>query len=86
MKFKVALLPFLFIGALHVNAQNTTFSCPANIVVKADNGKEGAMVSFPAPAAELGAVTYTPASGSFSGLARTVWWLQLPMARNVLLR
>lgn len=65
MKFKVALLPFLFIGALHVNAQNTTFSCPANIVVKADNGKEGAMVSFPAPAAELGAVTYTPASGSF---------------------
>src|SRR5215218_8415555 len=48
-------------------AQNCVLTCPANLVVKAETGKEGANVTFPAmsTAAECGAVTYTPASGSF---------------------
>ena len=50
-----------------MNAQNCTLTCPANIVIKAESGKEGTNVSFPSLtlAAECGTLTYTPASGSF---------------------
>ncbi|MEO7922643.1 MAG: hypothetical protein ABIR30_03135 [Chitinophagaceae bacterium] len=52
---------------LHSGAQNCVLNCPANIVVKAENGKEGANVSFPAMSSPegCGTLTYTPASGSF---------------------
>ncbi len=50
-----------------LHAQNCTLTCPAPLVVKADNGTEGAIVNFPVMTvpAECGTVTYTPASGSF---------------------
>ena len=56
-----------FISFLHVNihAQNAVINCPANMVVSADPGKEGAIVNFPALPPELGSATITPASGSF---------------------
>lgn len=56
-----------FITQAKSNAQNCTLTCPANIVVTSDNGKEGAIVTFPSMtvAAECGTLTYTPASGSF---------------------
>lgn len=59
-------LVFIFSQA-RGNAQNCTLACPANIVVTSDNGKEGAIVTFPAMtvAAACGTLTYTPASGSF---------------------
>jgi hypothetical protein len=42
-------------------------TCPANLVVKAEAGKEGTNVTFPAMTvtAECGTLTYSPASGSF---------------------
>jgi hypothetical protein len=51
------------------NTQSCTLTCPANIIVKADNGMEGALVSFP-PIASLGAgecstITYSKPNGSF---------------------
>ncbi len=51
------------------NAQSCTLSCPSNIVVKAESGLEGALVSFP-PSASLGigdcgTVTYSQPNGSF---------------------
>lgn len=51
------------------NAQSCTLSCPSNMVVKAENGLEGALVSFP-PSASLGigdcgTVTYSRPNGSF---------------------
>ena len=50
-----------------MNAQSCTLTCPANIVIKADSGKEGTTVSFPSLtlAPECGTPAYTPASGSF---------------------
>ncbi|MEO6612285.1 MAG: hypothetical protein ABIT05_06090 [Chitinophagaceae bacterium] len=51
----------------NLHAQNCTLTCPAPLVVKADNGTEGAIVNFPvmtAPA-ECGTLTYTPSSGTF---------------------
>ena len=59
------LTAIFFISILHIAAQNAAISCPANMIVKADAGKEGAVISFPAPAGELANATYTPASGSF---------------------
>ncbi|HUR67481.1 MAG TPA: hypothetical protein VMZ03_14105 [Chitinophagaceae bacterium] len=50
---------------LHLSAQNAAISCPANMIVKADAGKEGAVVSFPSLAGDMANATYTPASGSF---------------------
>lgn len=48
-------------------AQPCTLSCPSNIVVTADPGKEGTIVNFPKSnfPAECGRVTYTPESGGF---------------------
>jgi hypothetical protein len=50
-------------------AQDCTLNCPSNIVVKADAGMEGALVSFP-PASTVGkgncgTVTYSRENGSF---------------------
>ena len=60
-------LAIIFVSLSKSEAQNCTLTCPENIVIKADNGKEGATVSFPSLtlAAECGTPTYTPASGSF---------------------
>lgn len=46
---------------------NCIISCPSNIIVKADAGKEGANVNFSGATGqgECGAISYTPASGSF---------------------
>lgn len=63
----LSLAAILVLG-LHGHAQNSSFPCPANIVVTADEGKEGAIVTFPAfttVAAEIGTLKYTPSSGSF---------------------
>ena len=48
-------------------AQNCTLSCPDNIVIQADPGKEGTVVNFQGAnfPAVCGTVTYTPASGKF---------------------
>lgn len=61
-------LAAIFFLSLNGSAQNSTIPCPANIVVTADEGKEGAIVTFPAfntVAAESGNLKYTPSSGSF---------------------
>jgi len=49
------------------DAQTCTLSCPSNIVIKADSNHEGAIVSFPSATSlgDCGAISYTPASGSF---------------------
>lgn len=62
----VTVLVFIFISNV-CQAQNCSFACPSNIVMKSSGGQEGTIVSFPpinAPA-ECGTITYTPASGSF---------------------
>lgn len=47
-------------------AQDCALSCPSNIIIKAENGKEGTVISFPEIiAANCGPITFTPASGSF---------------------
>lgn len=66
----MALLRSLFAIAtisisLYGSAQNAAIPCPSNMIVKADQGKEGAIVSFPSLTGELASATYTPASGSF---------------------
>lgn len=55
------------------NAQNCTITCPENIVAKADSGKGGTYVSFPAAtvSGNCSTLTYTPASGSFFQLGST---------------
>jgi hypothetical protein len=62
-RFK-ALITLLFISPFSLYAQTSTISCPSNIIVPAESGKEGATVSFPA-SAEFSNAVYTPASGSF---------------------
>ncbi len=49
------------------HAQTCMLTCPANIVVKADSSKEGAIVNYPPAtvAGECGIITYSPVSGSF---------------------
>ena len=49
------------------NAQACLFTCPDNIVVKADSSKGGTYVTLPVLAFDsaCGAITYTPGSGSF---------------------
>jgi hypothetical protein len=51
-------------------SQNCTLTCPDNLVVSATAGQEGAVVNYPAMASPsgCGALTYTPASGSFMRL------------------
>lgn len=67
-KALVAAMIFLSIQS-GVSAQNCTLNCPANIVVKADAGMEGALVSFPAAASlgvnDCGTITYSRPNGSF---------------------
>ncbi len=50
---------------LGIYAQNAVINCPANMIVPAETGKEGAIVNFPSLPAELSGATITPASGSF---------------------
>lgn len=52
---------------LAVSAQACSLTCPENIVAKADSGKGGTYVSFPAAiiSGNCGTVSYSPASGSF---------------------
>jgi len=49
------------------NTGACTISCPSNMIVKAEPGKEGATVSFPLATAvgDCGTINYSPASGSF---------------------
>lgn len=49
------------------NAQTCSFTCPENIVVKADSAKGGTYVTFPVATFDraCGVITYTPGSGSF---------------------
>ncbi|MEI6947145.1 HYR domain-containing protein [Paraflavisolibacter sp. H34] len=64
---RLLLFTFSAACAFSLQAQECTLHCPANIVVAADSGQGGATVRFPAAtaSASCGAVTYTPASGSF---------------------
>ena len=64
------ILSLIFILALGSNkgiAQPSAFACPSNIIIKADNKKEGATVIFPETItnADGGTISYFPASGSF---------------------
>lgn len=61
----VCLITFISLFHVNIRAQNSVINCPANMVVSAEPGKEGATVNFPALAPELGSATITPASGSF---------------------
>ncbi len=64
----VLLLTVLFVLIQIIsNAQTCTLSCPSNMIVKAESGKEGATVTFPAATTvgDCGAISYSPASGSF---------------------
>lgn len=51
------------------NSQTCALISPANMIVKAEKGQEGAIVTFADPASlvtgDCGAISYTPASGSF---------------------
>lgn len=63
-------LPFaaiLILSQVKGTSQNCPLSCPSNIVIKAESGKEGTIVNFPALTlpADCGTPTFTPASGSF---------------------
>ncbi len=66
--FKAISLTVIFLCTYVLSsAQNCILTCPANIVIKADAGKEGALVNFPSAtmSAECGTVTYSTPSGSF---------------------
>jgi len=49
------------------NSQGCLFTCPENIVMKADSGKGGVYVTLPGATVDssCGVISYTPASGSF---------------------
>ena len=57
----------LFLIMKLTTVAQSCLTCPENIVVKADSGKGGAYVNFPAAiaAADCGTVSYAPVSGSF---------------------
>jgi len=71
MKRNVACIPAIIfvLFTLTVHAQPCTLTGPSNMIVKADEGKEGATVEFPPitglGSGDCGTITYTPASGSF---------------------
>ena len=49
------------------SSQDCVLTCPSNMIIKAENGKEGATIHF-SPATttgNCGAISYSPASGSF---------------------
>ncbi len=56
---------FILLTQLTSSAQFSTLSCTSNIVIKADNGQEGAIVNIPSAGSECGVLTYFPVSGSF---------------------
>jgi hypothetical protein len=64
-----SFIMMLLFSSVPGKAQPCTLTVPSNIVVKSDNGKEGAMVSFPVAAdlgiGNCGTISYSPASGSF---------------------
>lgn len=66
-------------------SQNCTLTCPENIIVTADPGKEGTTVTLPSLAlgTDCGSYTYSPASGSFFALVRIVLFLRPHQVRNV---
>ena len=63
----------LLVLQINSTAQNCSLTCPENIVVKADSGKGGTYVSFPAAtfSADCGTITYSPVSGSFFQVGST---------------
>lgn len=69
MKSLLVLTLVFLLGSSKMNAQAVacTMECPSNIIVTAETGTEGANVTFPnaTSVGECGAITYTPASGSF---------------------
>ena len=66
----LALVMSLSLTRIESNAQSCTITCPNNLIVMADSSKEGAIVNFPkvTTMGDCGAITYTPASGSFMRL------------------
>ena len=71
MKIGILVLIFSSLsGRVSLCAQNCSLTCPENMVISADAGKEGTTVQYPKfnfPA-ECGTITYSPASGSFMRL------------------
>jgi HYR domain len=68
MKSSIVLIAIVFLaGKTMAQNLNCTITCPSNIIVKAEAGKEGANVNFSGATGqgECGAISYTPASGSF---------------------
>lgn len=61
MKPLIALTVAICISFQVSHGQTANSPCPANIVAKADDGKEGTNITFP----DVTNATYTPASGSF---------------------
>ena len=59
----------LALTTLNGYAQTCSLTCPSNIVVKADSGQEGAIVTFPSATSlgigDCGSITYSRPSGSF---------------------
>ncbi len=68
MKFIIVITAFLFfLGNIKGYAQNCILTCPSNIIVKAETGKEGVVVNFSGAVTQgdCGTLSYTPSSGSF---------------------
>ena len=62
-----SIITIFILSTTRSHAQTCMLTCPANIVVKADSTKEGAIVNYPpvTVAGECGIITYSPVSGSF---------------------
>ncbi len=60
-------IAFLACCSIATSAQVCKLVCPANMIVKTDSSREGAIVNFPVTATtgDCGVVTYSRASGSF---------------------
>ncbi len=68
MKFTIVITAFAFLQATTTAySQNCVLTCPANIIVKTEAGKEGTVVNFSGAVAQgdCGTLSYSPASGSF---------------------
>jgi hypothetical protein len=73
MKQKIIITAIVLIIGPYSFCQSCVITCPQNIIVMADSSKEGAIVNFPkaTATAECGAITYTPAAGSFFRIGST---------------
>jgi HYR domain len=64
-----AFIAVFVLSQLKVNAQSCKLNCPSNIVITAEKGQEGALVSFPPVSnvgiGDCGAITYSRPNGSF---------------------